>query len=326
MSRVAVVFTGGTIAMRHDPSAGGAVPTLDGSAILALTPGLGAIAEVEPIDWGLVPASHLRFEQILDIARILERTLTRDEVDGAVVVQGTDTIEETAFCFDLLVRSEKPVVVVGAMRNASEDGYEGPSNLRDAVRCAADPRSREQGTLVVMAGSILAADDATKTHPEAYDTFRGRDLGPLGRVSRDEVLLARRRSRRRVLERIPDNAADEVALIIAVVASDGRLLRLAVEAGSPGVVVAATGAGNTDPDLLAAAEEAMARGVPVVLTTRCPAGRVTAAYGFPGGGAAWARAGAMFAGHLSGPKARVALALGLGAGLDDAGLRRLFAE
>ena len=179
MSRVAVVFTGGTIAMRHDPVAGGAVPTLDGGAIVALTPGLDTIADVETIDWGLVPASHLRFDQVLDIARLLERTLGRDDVDGAVVVQGTDTIEETAFCYDLLVRSTKPVVVVGAMRNAGEAGYEGPANLRDAVRCAAEPRLRDQGTLVVMAGTILPGDEATKTDTAAYGTFRAPDFGPL---------------------------------------------------------------------------------------------------------------------------------------------------
>jgi L-asparaginase len=89
-------------------------------------------------------------------------------------------------------------------------------------------------------------------------------------------------------------------------------------------VVAATGSGNTDPDLLLAASEAMAGRVPVVLTTRCASGRVSATYGFPGGGATWARAGAILAGYLGAPKARVALALGLGAGLDADGLQTLF--
>jgi L-asparaginase len=91
-------------------------------------------------------------------------------------------------------------------------------------------------------------------------------------------------------------------------------------------VVEATGAGNTAATLLAAAEGALAAGVPVVLTTRCPAGAATGAYAFPGGGATWLRAGALLAGHLGGPKARVALALGLGAGLDRAGLAELLAD
>jgi L-asparaginase len=90
-------------------------------------------------------------------------------------------------------------------------------------------------------------------------------------------------------------------------------------------VVEATGSGNTDPDLLAAAVEAMAAGVPVVLATRCPAGGVGPIYGFPGGGRSWQEAGALLAGSLSGPKARVALAMGLGAGLDHAALAALLA-
>jgi L-asparaginase len=326
VAHVVIVFTGGTIAMLPDPQTGAAVPALDGAAILARTPGIDSIATVEPIDWGLVPASHLRFSQVLDVARTLEGALGRDDVDGAVVVQGTDTIEETAFAFDLLVGGPKPVIVVGAMRNAGDAGYEGPANLRDAVRVAASPAFREQGTLVVMGGLILPADDATKTHTDAYDAFRALNLGPVGEVRGERVTVMSHRARRRQLPAIPDAAAEPIALITAVVATDGALLRLGVGAGARGVVVAATGSGNTDPDLLAAATEAIGTGVPVVLTTRSPSGRASAGYGFPGGGATWVRAGAILAGYLGGPKARVALALALGAGLDEAGLRALFAD
>ena len=105
--------------------------------------------------------------------------------------------------------------------------------------------------------------------------------------------------------------------------TDGELLRAAVARGAPGVVVEGTGTGNTDPDLLAAAREALAAGIPVVLASRCCSGGVAPAYGFPGGGRTWLDAGAILAGTLSGPKARIALALGLGAGLDREGLFRL---
>ena len=326
MAHVVIVFTGGTISMLPDLRTGAAVPALNGAEILARTPGLDSIATLEAIDWGLVPASHLRFHQLLDLARILRGALARDDVDGAVVVQGTDTIEETALAFDLLVGGPKPVVVVGAMRNAGDPGYEGPSNLRDAVRVAASPAVGDQGTLVVMGGAILPADDATKTHTDAYDTFKALNLGPIGEVRGERVTVSAQRARRRVLPAIPEAAAEPIALITAVVATDGALLRLAVGAGARGVVVAATGSGNTDPDLLAAAVEAMGAGVPVVLTTRSPSGRPSAGYGFPGGGGTWVRAGAILAGYLGGPKARIALALGLGAGLDEAGLRALFAD
>jgi L-asparaginase len=326
MNQVAVVFTGGTISMRVDPLAGGAVPVLDGAGILARTEGLAAIAEVVPIDWGLIPASHLSFAQILDLARTVRSALEPASVVGAVVVQGTDTIEETAFALDLLVPGSKPVVVTGSMRNAGDDGYEGPANLRDAVRVAAAPESRHQGALVVLAGTILAGDDVLKGHTSAYTAFRSANEGPLGSISGGRVRLARRRGRRRWLPALPEAAVEPVDLVTALVGQDGRPLRLAFAAGARGIVVAATGAGNTHPDMLEAAREAMAEGVPVVLTTRCPAGEAAATYAFPGGGVHWVGAGAILAGPLGGPRARVALALGLGAGLDDAGLRHFFAS
>jgi L-asparaginase len=320
-----MVFTGGTISMLADPDTGAARPVLDGKAILERTPGLDAIAQVEPIDWGLVPASHLRFDQILELSRLLRDALARPEVAGAVLVQGTDVIEETAFCFDLLVDSPKPVVVVGAMRRADEPDYDGPRNLRAAVQAAASAELRDQGTLVVMAGSILPANDVTKTHTSNFEAFKALNLGPVGQVTEGGVRLVSPRTSRPTLGAIPDAAAEPVVLITAVVATNGELVRLAVRGGARGLVVAATGSGNTDPDLLAAARDAMASGVPVVLTTRCGSGTVSPVYGFPGGGAEWIASGAIPAGILGGPKARVALALGLGTGLDDAGLRALFA-
>ncbi len=323
--RIAIVFTGGTISMLPDPATGAAVPALDGAAILARAPGLGASADLEPVDWGLVPASHLTFAQILDIARVVRERIA-DGCAGVVVVQGTDVIEETAFALDLLVGGPVPVVVVGAMRGAADPGYEGPANLRDAVVAAASSALRDQGTLVVMGGLVLPADDATKTHTSAYDTFQARNLGPLGTVDGGGVVVGRRRTGRRLLPVPPDAAAEPIAIVTATVASDGAPLRWAIAGGVRGVVVAATGAGNTHPDLLVAAEEAMARGIPVVLASRASAGRVAPTYGFPGGGARWLAAGAIPSGFLTPVKARIALALGLGAGLDRQALRALFAD
>jgi L-asparaginase len=324
--RIAVVFTGGTISMLPDPVTGAAVPALSGAAILERVPGLEAIAELEPIDWGLVPASHLRFSQILEIGAVIADAAEREDIDGVVVVQGTDVLEETSYAWDLLHAIDTPVVVVGAMRNAGDPDYEGPANITDAVRTAADPRMRGQGVVVVMDGRILPADDVTKTDSQSIAAFQALNDGPLGFVREGMVVLERERHDRRMLLEWPQVAAEPVALLTAVVSTDGALLRAALEQGSRAVVVEATGAGNTDPDLLAAAIEAMDAAVPVALTTRCAAGAVGPLYGFPGGGRSWHEAGAILAGTLSGPKARIALALGLGAGLDRAGLGALLRE
>jgi len=324
MGSVAVVFTGGTISMRFDPDAGGNVPVHDGAAILARTTGLEAIAEVRAIDHGLTPASHFTFAALLEIGDLLRDALSDPAAAGAVVVQGTDTIEETAFCWDLLHDGSKPVVVTGAMRAAHDPAYDGPANLRDAVACAASPDLRDQGVVVSLAGTIEAADDVVKMHTTALDTFRSPNHGSLGTVSAGGVHLARRRGPRRHLA--TRRAVERVDLITATVGMDGALLEAAVASGSDGIVVAATGSGNTTPGLLGAAERAMEAGIPVVLASRCPSGAAGTDYAFPGGGATWARAGAIVAGTLCAPKARVALALGLGAGLPTTDLAALLAD
>jgi L-asparaginase len=318
---VAVVFTGGTIASRVDAAAGGAVPALRGADILARTPGLAETADIEVIDWGLVTASHMGFDQMLAIARLLESTLARPEIDGAVVVQGTDTIEETSFAYDLLVATDKPIVVTGAMRNSSEPGYDGPANLRAAVACAASAELRGQGVVVVLNGLIVGADQAVKTHATALDTFQPHDGSPLGTVAEGAVRLAAARAPLR-LPAIPEQAAEPVLLVTFVSGMDGTVIRLLGGQRPVGFVLAAAGSGNTQPDFQAAALEQQAAGAVVVLTSRCAFGSVAPIYAFPGGGATWARAGVLMS-ALHPLKARVALALGLGAGLGRDTLKSL---
>jgi len=325
MSRVVVVFTGGTISTAFDPVAGGNVPVLDGAALLERTPGLATIADVVAVDRGRTPASHFTFPMLFDIAATIREAAADPAVDGVVVVQGTDTIEETAFFWDLVCEGSTPVVVTGAMRASDAPGFDGPANLRDAIRVAADPRMRGVGVVVCLGGSIEPADDALKMHTTSLTTFASPNGGSLGRVDGGEVTILRRRAERRSVS-AATGAADRVHLITATVAMDGTLLDAVISAGADGVVVAATGAGNTDPRLLAAAVRAMSAGIPVALASRCPSGAAGPAYAFPGGGATWVRAGALPVGHLCATKARVALAVGLGAGLDRDGLAALLAD
>jgi L-asparaginase len=325
MARVAIVFTGGTISMGFDPVAGGNVPALDGAAILARTPGLEAIAEVVPIDRGLTPASHFSIEDVLDIGRTVQEALDDPSIDGAVVVQGTDTIEETSFAWDLVLRSSKPVVVTGAMRTPREADFDGPANLRAAVAAAVSGELRDAGVVVSLAGTLEPADDVTKLHTSAFAAFGSPNGGTLGRVVDGRVVSEQPRRPRRRLDPPPTTGA-RVHLLTAGIGSDGSLLDAAVAAGADGIVVAATGAGNTAPGWLAASERAMADGVVVALASRCVAGPVSTAYAFPGGGATWVRAGAIQVGTLCAIKAGVALALGLGAGLSSEALAALLGD
>lgn len=320
---VVVAFTGGTISMLHDPGAGGNVPSLDGAAILARTPGLAEIAEVLPLELGRTPASHFTFDRLFEILSAVRASVAAPGVTGAVIVQGTDTIEETSFFFDLLWDDPRPLVVTGAMRSASHDDYDGPANLRDAVRVAASPRAHDQGCLVVLAGTIHGGDDVAKTSSTAIDTFQSPNLGRVGRLDGHGVAIERVRGpRRHVAAR---HAAAPIPIVVATLHDDPLLVDAAIERQVMGLVVEATGSGNTSPALLAAAQRAIAAGIPVVHASRCASGATNADYAFPGGGATWRAAGALGCGTLSGVKARVALALGLGAGLDGTALAALLA-
>ena len=319
-----MVFTGGTISMVSDAAAGGKIPTLDGAGILARAPGVDTIADLEVVDLGRTPASHFTFAKLFEIAAAVRGRLDDPAVDGVVVVQGTDVLEETAFLWDLVLDSPKPVIVTGAMRAASDADDDGPENLRNAVRCAVSPALRDTGVCVVLDGTINPADGVTKTHATAMDTFQCLDTGPLGHVGGAGVEIWRERGPRRHVA--TSRAAEGIPLLTAHVAMDGSLLDAAAALRPPGIVVEATGAGNTNVALVEAAGRAIANGIPVAFTTRCAAGAASDAYAFPGGGATWLRAGALLAGHLSGPKARIALAVGLGAGFDRDALGALLAD
>jgi L-asparaginase len=319
-----MIFLGGTIASVADPEAGGNVPRLTGAEIIARTPGLASIADVVPVDAGLMPASHFTPAKLFEVADAIRAALSDATVDGAVVAQGTDSIEESAFFWDLVHDSEKTAVVSGAMRAASDAGYDGPANLADSVRAALEPALRGQGVLVALAGSVHAADDVVKTHASSLTSFQSPNAGPLASVEAGRVTVLRRRVGRRHVA--TTRAAARVYLVTSTVGIDGALVDAAREAGMDGLVVAAAGVGNTSLQLLEAATRAIAAGIPVVLTTRSQAGRAGPIYAFPGAGANWVKAGAILAGSLGGPKARVALMLGIGAGLDRDGLARLMAD
>lgn len=280
LPRVTIVFTGGTISMRFDPAAGGVVPSLSGEQILAQAPGLGRLAEVTITDFARLPGPHITPSQMLELSREVAKRLGDERVDGVVVTHGTDTLEETAYLLDLVLQSDKPVVLVGAMRNSSEPGWDGPANLRSAVRVAAEPAARGLGALVVMNDQVFAASEATKTQTESMSAFQSRDFGPLGIVDRDRVIVSRRPVAR---EHIPATRLDERVEIVKLSAgSDGRLIRHALEDGVGGLVIEALGRGNVPVTSLSEVQRALRADIPVVLCSRCPRGRVLDTYAYEG--------------------------------------------
>jgi len=321
---IVVVFTGGTISMRHDDALGGAVPALAGREILAAARGIEAVAEVEVDDFGAYPGPHMSVARMWALRERVLSHLEREDVDGVVVTHGTDTLEESAYLIARSSVTAKPIVFTGAMRAASDLGWDGPANLIAAVRTAASAEARGQGVLVVMGDRIFAGADVTKAHTHMLDAFESPGLGPLGIVDDGRVVFRRETPSTRTVV-MAERLAEPVDIVYTWAGADSRLID-AARRESLGLVVAALGRGNVPPEMVGGIERWVEAGKPIVIASRAQRGRVGHTYGYPGGGRRLFAAGAIFAGSRRPQQARIDLMLGLGAGLDDAALRELFVD
>jgi L-asparaginase len=313
-SFVVVVSTGGTIAMRPDPESGKLVPAVGGEELVELLAWPdGPRLEVD--DFVSAPSFDVHGELALALARQVVEHARRPGAGGVVVTHGTDTMEETVYLVDRLLDAETPVVLTGAQRGADQADADGPRNFRDAVRAAVAPQARGRGALIAFAGELHAAREARKVHTSAVWAFASPGYGPIGHVDGERVVFGRRPERRPPLP--APNELGRVDLIRLHAGSDGRFVRASVDSGAQAIVLEGTGRGNANDHVVEAVREAVGAGVAVVVCSRCAEGRVEPLYG-RGGGRDLADAGALFAGDLAGPKARVLLQLALGAGLDPA--------
>jgi L-asparaginase len=305
-----VVFlaTGGTIAMKIDPVKHAPVPAISGEDLLATVPEVSNYARVEVKNISNVPSDYMDPARWIVLTREVNLALARPEVAGVIISHGTDTLEETAYWIDLTMTSEKPVVLIGAQRNASESDFDGPRNLLNAVRICIDPQSKNKGAMLAMNNQINAARDVTKTHTSSVETFKSGDFGFLGEVDFDRIVYSRAPLRR---QHVPLKA--EVMPYVEIVpmygGADGYLVKAAVDHGAKGIVIQGLGWGNVNLEMFGAIKDVMAKSVPVVITSRVPNGRVLPNYGWDGGGKTLVDAGAVMGDDLSPEKARILLML-----------------
>lgn len=318
LPRVLVVSLGGTITMTA-AGAGGIRPTLTAEQLLAAEPRLAQVAELEALTPMSLPGASLSVQQLCEVAALLRARLdaAAGSPVGAVVVQGTDTIEETAFALDLLAtHGGAPIVVTGAMRGPQAAGADGPANLLAAVAVAADPRLRGLGAVVVLNDEIHAARWVQKSHTALTSAFESPGTGRIGLVSEGRVQLFARPER---LLPLPEPALAcatpaAVAQVSLGLGEDGRLLRVLASLGYAGAVVEGMGAGHVPAACVEALAEVAAQ-MPVVLCTRVRAGRVfSRTYGFPGSEMDLLSRGLIPGGHINPAKARLLLSLLLGSG------------
>lgn len=311
--------------MKVDPALQAPRPVFDGDELLALRPDIAGLARLDVINLFNIPSEYMDPDRWRALHAAVTVAVARPEVAGVIVSHGTDTMEETAWFLDLTLDTDKPVVLVGAQRNASEVDFDGPRNLFNAVRICLSPEASGKGVVICLNDQINAAREASKTSTSEVATFKSGDFGFLGQVDPDAVRFYRSPARRQHVPLL-DGPLPRVDIVPSYAGADGVLLRAAAEAGARGVVLAALGCGNVPLGQYETLRELVTRGVAIVIATRVPNGRVFPLYGYPGGGRSLAEAGAAYADNLSPQHARVLLMLGLQHGLDARGVQALFAR
>lgn len=313
-----MIGLGGTIAMTGTP----ARPARSAEELLAAVPGLSDVAEVTVEQLANVPGAHLELAAMARAVAVAAAAVD-DGAAGAVILQGTDTIEEMADLAALVWDRQGPLVVTGAMRPGGTAGADGPSNMLDAVALVARPEARSAGAVVVFDGLVHDGAQAIKVHTWRTGAFWS--PSPLGEV-REGVPHLQPGPRRQVAT--PADAAAAaldayVPVVTAAAGMDSRPLDALREQGADAIVVLALGAGHVPAAMLPGVDRALTAGLPLAICARPPfGGTLERTYGFEGSETDLAERGALLAGAASPWKARIRLTLALGLGLDPAAVLR----
>ena len=291
--------------------------------LLERVPEVQEIADVEVEEFSNVGSTSVAGREWVRLARRVNEVLEDRDIAGVFITHGTATLEETAYFLNLTVKSDRPVVIAGAMRPPTALGTDAEINILDGVRLAAAPEACGKGVLTILNNEIQAARDVTKTNTYRVETFRPQDFGFLGYVDADHrVVFYRTPTRKHTYQtefRVEDlGNLPEVGIVYAYAGADGDVVRYLADNGVDGIVVAGVGGGRPTPGQTDALIEARGRGVFVVHSSRLGSGRVVATrirkqHGF------------IAADNLNPQKARILLMLGLTVTKDIARLQEMFA-
>lgn len=294
-----LLTTGGTIACTTTPE-GVLRPTLAGVELVeGIRDLLPRQLTLRIRDMTRLDSSAISLGDLDALIAAVHQELADPEVAGVVITHGTDSMEETALALDCFHDDDRPVVLTGAQRGFDHESSDGPSNLVEAVRLAADPLSRGQGVLIAFGGWTIPARGAAKRHTSDLDGFISTTPPE---VARPEAI------------KIAPLAGYFVPIISAWPGCGRELIDAAVTAGAHGIVVEALGAGNMGPVMGQGLADALAQNIPVVVSTRVPSGEVRLAYGGDGGGATLRSLGAVGSGFLRAGQSRIALIVSLATG------------
>lgn len=318
--RVAVITLGGTIASVPDSNGNDAVPKMTAEALFDAVPQARNLAILTSHSFRQYPSGDLSLGDILELAGLIEDMDRARDIDGVVITQGTDTMEETSFLLDLLLATDLPVVLTGAMRNPGLPGADGPANLLGAVRVATNHQCRGLGPVVVFNDEIHLPRFVRKMHSASTAAFSSPNAGPIGWINEGRVRVPLRpAARTRPVPRVPrelvaSSRLPRVALLKLGLDVEDSLIRLVLQDGFDGIVIETFGGGHVPRQLMSALAEAAAE-LPVVFASRTGAGELyESTYGFPGSERDLLANGLLSSGMLDGLKSRLLLTMLLATG------------
>jgi len=322
--KIVVLATGGTIVCSGEDEFNVSMDIKMADIIQAI-PGIREKARVEVQEVSNIPSSAMTFRIWMDLVSTTQSVLERPDVYGVVVTHGTDTMEETAFFLNLVLKTTKPVVFTGAMRTGTSISTDGPANLLNAVALACDEASCGKGVLVCLNGQINTARDCMKTNTLSLETFQGRDVGFLGLMVGGVAHFYMQSTRPHTTNTefsLSDftlgSALPRVDIVYGFADDDGGFVSQAIALGAKGIVVAGTGNGTISPKMEATLGDAVSHGIVVVRSTRVAAGLVTESVD------RWKEYGFIPSGGFSPQKARILLQLLLLKGFDHQTIAEAF--
>jgi L-asparaginase len=278
--RVMILATGGTIAGAQSSQAdyGYKSGTFNVKDLISAVPAMKDLADIDGEQVANIGSQDMNDEVWLKLAKRINEVLNDKNYDGVVVTHGTDTMEETAFFLNLVVDSDKPVVLVGSMRPATAVSADGPGNLYNAVAIAADPKASDRGVLVAMNDEIHYARNVEKMNTTNVETFGSPERGPAGLVNTGKITWFEPSTKKHTkdtefsgekLKSLP-----KVEIIYAHTNMDATLINAAIQNGAKGIVIAGVGDGNMSQQALDALEKFSKSGGLVVRSTRLSTGIV----------------------------------------------------
>jgi L-asparaginase len=274
LPNVVILATGGTIAgsASTTSSVGYKAGTVPVQALVDAVPELKKIAKVRGEQVFQIASQNMNNDYWLKLAKRVNELVQQPDVDGIVITHGTDTLEETAYFLDLVCKSDKPIVMVGAMRPSTALSADGPINLYDAVLIAGSKEAIGKGVLVCLNDEVNDARDVTKTNTYTTDTFRAPELGVLGYVEGDRVAFYRLPARKHTLNSEFDLSGVDKLPNVEIAYGYANVSRIAVDAfaanGVDGIVYAGVGDGNPSDLTEQALADARAKGVVIVRSSR----------------------------------------------------------